>query len=145
MFIEVCSGRSLVKGFPCQSRSHRRCRFDPWAEMIPWRRKWQPTPLFLPGKSHGQRSLVGYIVHRVAKSQTQMNDWACIEGLQIWWMQFWNKDERDLIQCVHDNLKSIGSMMMMFWNLDDTSSTCDFLKYQDILELRSLSKQERWG
>ena len=27
---------------------------------IPWRRKWQPTPLFLPGKSHGQRSLVGY-------------------------------------------------------------------------------------
>jgi len=27
---------------------------------IPWRRKWQPTPVFLPGKSHGQRSLVGY-------------------------------------------------------------------------------------
>ena len=35
-------------------------RFDPWVEKIPWRRKWQPTPVFLPGKSHGQRSLVGY-------------------------------------------------------------------------------------
>ena len=34
--------------------------FDPWTGKIPWKRKWQPTPLFLPGKSHGQRSLVGY-------------------------------------------------------------------------------------
>ena len=37
---------------------------------IPWRRKWQPTPVFLPGKSHGQSSLAGYTVHGVAKSQT---------------------------------------------------------------------------
>ena len=41
----------------CQSR---RLRFDPWVGKIPWRRKWQPTPVHLPGKSHGQRSLVGY-------------------------------------------------------------------------------------
>ena len=34
--------------------------FDPWARKIPWRREWQPTPVFWPGKSHGQRSLVGY-------------------------------------------------------------------------------------
>ena len=34
--------------------------FDPWVGKIPWRRKWQPTPLFLPGESHGWRSLVGY-------------------------------------------------------------------------------------
>ena len=34
--------------------------FDPWVRKILWRRKWQPTPVFLPGKSHGQRSLVGY-------------------------------------------------------------------------------------
>ena len=38
----------------------RRPRFDPWAGKILWRRKWQPTTLFLPGKSHGQRSLAGY-------------------------------------------------------------------------------------
>ena len=34
--------------------------FDPWIWKIPWIRKWQPTPIFLPGKSHKQRSLVGY-------------------------------------------------------------------------------------
>ena len=33
--------------------------FDPWVGKIPWRSKWQPTLVFLPGKSHGQRSLVG--------------------------------------------------------------------------------------
>ena len=38
----------------------KRCKFDPWVRKIPWRRKWQPTPVFLPGKSHGQRSLAGY-------------------------------------------------------------------------------------
>ena len=33
--------------------------FDPWEGKIPWKRKWQPTPVFLPGKFHGQRRLVG--------------------------------------------------------------------------------------
>ena len=37
-----------------------RCEFDYWVGKIPWRRAWQPTPVFLPGESHGQRSLVGY-------------------------------------------------------------------------------------
>ena len=39
----------------------RKCRLDPWVRKISWRRKWQPAPVFLPGKSHGQRSLAGYI------------------------------------------------------------------------------------
>ena len=41
----------------------RRCKrwgLHPWVEKIPWRREWQPIPVFLPGESHGQRSLVGY-------------------------------------------------------------------------------------
>ena len=38
---------------------YSRCRFDPWMQKIPWKRKWQPTPVCLPGKSHGQRSLAG--------------------------------------------------------------------------------------
>ena len=38
----------------------RRTRFDCWVRKIPWRRKWQPTPVFLPGKSYGQRSLASY-------------------------------------------------------------------------------------
>ena len=37
----------------------RRCGFNPWVGKIPWRRKWQPAPVFLPGKSHRQRSLAG--------------------------------------------------------------------------------------
>ena len=44
----------------CQCRRHRRCRFNPWVRKTPWRRKWQPTPGFFPGESHGQRNLVGY-------------------------------------------------------------------------------------
>ena len=44
----------------------RRCGFNPWVGNIPWRRKWQPTPAFLPGKSHGQRSLIA-TVYEVAK------------------------------------------------------------------------------
>ena len=44
----------------CQYRRCKRHRFNPWVRKIPWSRKWQPTPLFLPGKFHGQRRLAGY-------------------------------------------------------------------------------------
>ena len=44
----------------CQWRRCKRCGFDPWIRKIPWSMKWQPTPVFLPGKSQGQRRLVGY-------------------------------------------------------------------------------------
>ena len=63
-----CSGKEPT----WQSRRLRRQGFSPWIRKIPWRRKWQPIPGFLPGESHGQRSLAGYI-HRVTKSQTQLN------------------------------------------------------------------------
>ena len=61
-----CSHPRLLRWLPwwlsgeestCQCRGPR---FYPWVGKVPWRRKWQPTPVFLPGKSHGQRSLVGY-------------------------------------------------------------------------------------
>ena len=64
-----------VKEAACQCRRHRRCGFSPWVGKIPWRRKWQLTPVFLPRKFQGQRSLVGYS-HRVAKSQRQLSNWA---------------------------------------------------------------------
>ena len=51
----------------CQRRKPKRCGFDHQVREIPWRRVWQPTPVFLPGKPHGQRNLAGYTVHRVAK------------------------------------------------------------------------------
>ena len=46
---------------------------DPWVRETFWRRKWQPFPVFLPGKFYGQRSL-GATVHEVAKSGTQLSD-----------------------------------------------------------------------
>ena len=51
-----------------------------WAYLWPWRRKWQPTPVLLPGKSHGQRSLVGYspLGRRVG------HDWATSLALCVW-------------------------------------------------------------
>ena len=44
----------------CLCKGHRRLGFNPWVGKIPWRKKWQPTLVFLPGEFHGQRSLVGY-------------------------------------------------------------------------------------
>ena len=50
------SGKKRV----CQCRRLKRCGFDSWVRKIPQSRKWQPTPVFLPRKFHGQRNLVGY-------------------------------------------------------------------------------------
>ena len=49
----------VVKNPPANARNTRH-RFDPWVGNIPWRRKWLPTPVFLTGEFHGQRSLAGY-------------------------------------------------------------------------------------
>ena len=53
------SGGTSDKEFTCQYRRRMRHVFSPWVRNIPWRRKWQPTPVFLPGTFHGQRSLAG--------------------------------------------------------------------------------------
>ena len=62
----------MVKNLPAVWR----LKFDLWVGTIPWRRECPSSLVFLPGEFHGQRSyivLVGYIVHRVAKSQTQLS------------------------------------------------------------------------
>ena len=53
-------GGARAKESACQCKRYKRCGFDLWVRKIPWRRPWQPTPVFLPGESHGQRSLRGY-------------------------------------------------------------------------------------
>ena len=53
-------GGTSDKESACQCRRCKSCGFNPWVSKVPWRREWQPTPVFLPGESHGQRSLVGY-------------------------------------------------------------------------------------
>ena len=66
----LCTGKEST----CQ---RRRCRLHPWVGKIPWRRKWQPTPVFLPGKSHGQRSLMGYNLWDRRESDMTEQLWAC--------------------------------------------------------------------
>ena len=84
-----------IMGFPggisgeesaCQHRRYKRCVFNPWVRKIPWRRKWQHTPVFVPGKSHGQRSLAGYspwgrrepdVTERTARVFTQASGHWC--------------------------------------------------------------------
>ena len=53
-------GGSVGKESACNSRDVGEHEFNPRLRNIPWRRTWQPTPIFLPGESHGQRSLAGY-------------------------------------------------------------------------------------
>ena len=69
LFFPFWVGLFPIGGFPggaigkepaCQCRRYTACGFNPWVRKIPWRRTWQPIPVFLPGESHGQRSLEGY-------------------------------------------------------------------------------------
>ena len=60
----LCS--SVGKESACNARNPG---LIPGSGRFPWRKKWQPTPLFLLGEPHGQRSLVGYIVHGVARAR----------------------------------------------------------------------------
>ena len=78
----------LNKGFPGgtsskdsahQYRRHKRHQFDPWVGKIPWKTAWQPTLVFLPGESHGQRSLVGHDWNHLTCRHT-------FNSLQFWWL-----------------------------------------------------------
>ena len=64
VLVRLCQTKQCDKGFPGAERQRtcqfRRRRCDPWIRKIPWRRKWQPTPVFLLGKFHEQRRLAGY-------------------------------------------------------------------------------------
>ena len=62
MFILILDfpGGSVAKNPLAKCNRCRRNGFNPWVGKIPWRRKWQPTPVLLPGEFHGPRSLAGY-------------------------------------------------------------------------------------
>ena len=67
-----CSGKE--SSYQC--RRHKRRRFSPWIRKSPSSRKWQPAPVFLPGTSHGQRSLVGYRPR--GHKESDRTDCACV-------------------------------------------------------------------
>ena len=80
----------------CQCKRHRKCRFNPWIGKIPWSRKWQPTPVFLPGTSHGQKNLAGYRpwgrkeldmtehTHIISFAEELKNSYMCIPWGKTW-------------------------------------------------------------
>ena len=72
-------------------------RVRSWVRKIPWRRKWQPTPVFLPGESHGQRSVVGYSPWGHKESDTtEVTEHACKAALRT--------------PCLVKSLGSLGNM-----------------------------------
>ena len=88
----------MVKNSPAIQETCRRHGFDSWVKKIPWRRKWQPTPVFLPGKSHEQRSLAGYssLAHKESdktKRLTIKTEVGCKEAYGV---------------CVHSHSKEKG-------------------------------------
>ena len=70
----------MIKNLPTNTRDVRNMGSIPGLGRFPWSRKWQPTPVFLPGKSHGQRSLVGYNAwgHKESDRTGQLSTPACI-------------------------------------------------------------------
>ena len=63
-----------------QFRNHQRHEFSPWVGKIPWRKKWQTDPVFLPGESHGQRSQAGYSPKGCKRVGHDWSDWARIHA-----------------------------------------------------------------
>ena len=86
-------GMISVMGFPgsgsavrncLQCGRHRRRGFDPWAWKMPRRRAWQPTPVFLPGASHGLSSLVGYSPWAHKRVRHDWSKWASTHRYLCW-------------------------------------------------------------
>ena len=99
-FIRTSLVAQMVKHLPTKWRP----RFDPWVRKIFWRRKWQPTPVLLPRKSHGQRSLVGY------------SPWGCRESDMTEQLNFSNFFAKILFRFSHYN-HEIDSNLLIFCNL----------------------------
>ena len=79
----------------CQCRRRKRFGYDPRVRKIPWRRQWQPTPVFLPEKSHGQRCLAGY--RPWGFKESDMIEHTHTHGILTWIIQVQNKISKVLL------------------------------------------------
>ena len=98
--------RGCPDGTSCKEPAYQwgrleRQGLDPWVGKILWRRKWQPAPVFLPGKSHGQRSLAGY------------RPWACKES--------------DMTEWLNNNYSSLLLLIILLlpWGLSSQEFACN--------------------
>ena len=101
-----------VKNLPANAGDTRNEGLIPWVGKIPWRRKWQPTPVFLPEKSHGPRSLVGYIPW--GRKELDTTEHTCMNAIDL---QMSNAQTRShlmqehvklLLQCIEVPTKNTG-------------------------------------
>ena len=81
--MDPLKGGTSGKEPACRRRRRRRREFNPWVRKIPWRRTWQPTPIFLPAESHGQRSLAGYSPIQLQRNRHNWSDLACTHALSV--------------------------------------------------------------
>ena len=100
----------------CQCRRCRRLGFDLWVRKIPWSSKWQPTLVFLPGKSHGQKNLEGYSPW--GRKESDMTEHACMHVKRDFTVAKTNKDL---------------DMWRLFWII----KSYEFLTLENISQLRS--------
>ena len=111
-FYRSFPGGTIGKESTCQHRGCRRCGFNPWIGKIPWRRAWQPTPIFLPGESHGERSLAGY-------SQWDCKEWDTTEAILICWYSVYILDTKTLSDiCLVKFLCSTGLPIFVTMSFD---------------------------
>ena len=92
--------------------------FEPWVRKIPWRREWLPTPVFLPGKSHGQRSLVGYSPWGHKESDTTTTDQLTLFKLLVLILLFLSYVQRPYCHfCIFMNVSwpKVCSASDWFW------------------------------
>ena len=112
----VCEGfpgGSVVKNLSANAAD---TSFNPWVGKIPWRRKWQPTPVFLPGKSHEQRSLADYnpwgckrVRHSLVTKTTTQSLW-----VRSWVWLTWSSDSGALAS-VQSSVGCCYSLLFFFF------------------------------
>ena len=118
---------SYHQGFPdgaigkepaCQCRRCKRCWFHPWFRKIPWTRKWQPTPVLMPGESNGQRILVGY------------SPWGCKES-----------NMTEATQCMHTLPLNTQNQVSFIWGGKDAGQVINALRTEQGMFLLDIQQR----
>ena len=129
----------------------------PWVGKMPWRRKWQPTPVFLPGESHGRRSLIGYSPRGPKEldttEQLHLLTYLCLVWSGDWAKWFWKVFFSSVIQWhrseqtqKHIKFSILQSICMRFCTSQRcVLSLCEILHFllKEAWELQSGSQKKR--
>ena len=131
-----------MSGLPWQlsgkeSLCNARLGFNHWFGKIPWRRKWQPTPVFLPGKSHGRQSLVGYCPWgRKESDTTDQLHFTSVSSRNI----FTNTPRNHVLPAIQVNTRDLAKCLSPVkwhkinhhkWTITITMKICNMLDFPD--------------